>query len=104
MEITDKDVELIDNYLEGNLTEEEQALFRIRMQDEAFAGFVRFQNELQEELQAHNKPAEQPQSPLGYNVDLNKKASIARELGSKLWFTLIATMIVAALLSALLLR
>jgi hypothetical protein len=55
MEITEKDFELIDNYLEGTLSREEQALFSIRMQDDEFTGFLRFQQNLKEEFSGQSR-------------------------------------------------
>jgi len=103
MEITDKDVELIDNYLDGSLSEEEEALFHIRMQDDEFAGFVKFQKHLKEELYPSDRPTNNT-TPLGYEVNLHRRLGVARQLSTKLWFALISTLIVVALLAALLLR
>jgi hypothetical protein len=105
MEITDKDFELVDNYLDGTLSDEELALFRIRMQDDEFAGLVRFQQALRKELS-------QP-SLLGRN-ELNRaeefyleyrnqrKRSISEAFSSKWWFVAVAVMCFTSLLIALL--
>jgi|SRR5690606_19488105 len=107
MEITDKDFELVDNYLDGTLTDEEQALFRIRMQDDEFAGLLRFQQQLRKELSYPSLLSSNPntnQTDFYYDeFRLNRKKRIGDSLSSKMWFLAVAVLCLSALLLVLLL-
>ncbi|MBI1223272.1 MAG: hypothetical protein GC180_11760 [Bacteroidetes bacterium] len=106
MEITDKDFELVDNYLDGTLSAEELALFRIRLQDEEFSGLLRFQQALRKEL-------EQP-SLFGHD-DLNnaenfyleyknaRRRRMTEGLYSKWWMVVVAALCFTSLVLALIL-
>lgn len=104
MEITDKDFELVDNYLDGTLSDEELALFRIRMHDEEFAGLLHFQQELRKEL---NQPSLLSPSPMQradtyyQEYRLHSKRRVTEALNSKWWFLLVAVMCLTAVLVSL---
>lgn len=101
MEITNKDFELVDNYLENNLTDEEAALFRIRMQDEEFAHFVKFQRELNEMIYGKAKTTFIGE-PMAQR--LKRKELSSRAFGSIIWISIVSLMVGVALISALILR
>ncbi len=100
MEINERDLELVDAYFDGNLSDEELALFRIRMQDEEFEHFVRFQRQLRDEFN-ESKSREPLYTPLRYS---SQRGQLAREMGSKLWYVMVATLIIAALGASIFLR
>lgn len=106
MEITDKDFELVDNYLDGTLTDEEHALFRIRMQDEEFAGLLRFQQQLRKELQHPSLLLNESMREAGtyyHEFRMSRKRRIADAISSKMWFLAVAVVCLSALLLVLLL-
>lgn len=101
MEITDKDFELADNYLDGTLSQEELALFRIRMQDEEFAGLVNFQKGLRQTLGdiANAQMAAgslSPQQQRQFN-----KQKVSESLYSAIWFIVVAGICLTSLLLTL---
>ncbi|MDX5321248.1 MAG: hypothetical protein LPK45_09040 [Bacteroidota bacterium] len=106
MEITDKDFELVDNYLEGNLSDEEIALFRIRMQDGEFAGLLRFQQQLRKEL---NQPSllgidQWSQAEHFYHeYKSQRRRRFVEGLYSKWWMLAVAIMCFTSVLLALVL-
>lgn len=105
MEITNKDFELVDNYLDGTLSDEELALFRIRMQDDEFAGLLRFQQALRKELAqpsllGRNDLKQAEKFYLEYRTQ--RKRSLSEALSSKWWFVAVAVMCFTSLLIALL--
>ena len=104
MEITDKDFELVDNYLDGTLSSEEKALFHIRMQDEEFAGLVRFQQELRKELFTQGSERESLFHADRYYQEyrLHRKKRLSDTFNSKWWFLAAAILCFGTLLAALL--
>lgn len=106
MEITDKDFELVDNYLDETLSQEELALFRIRMQDEEFAGLLRFQQALRKELAQPSllRRDDLSQAETFYHEYRDQqKRGIADTLHSKWWFLAVVLVCFTSLLIVLLL-
>jgi|GEM_PF-2470987 len=106
MEITDKDFELVDNYLDETLSQEELALFRIRMHDEEFAGLLRFQQALRKELAQPSLLGRDEQSKAEsfyHEYREQKKRGLSDTLHSKWWFLAVALVCFTSLLIVLLL-
>lgn len=106
MEITDKDFELVDNYLDGTLSDEELALFRIRLQDEEFSGLLRFQQALRKELEQPGLfgNVDLPQAENFYLEYKNaRRRRMSEGLYSKWWIVAVALMCFTSLVLALVL-
>lgn len=106
MEITDKDFELVDNYLDETLSAEELALFRIRMQDEEFADLLRFQQALRKELAQPSLLGrdELSQAEAFYQeYREQRKRGLSDTLHSKWWFVAVVLVCFTSLLIVLLL-
>lgn len=99
MEITNKDFELVDNFLDNSLSQEEAALFRIRMQDEEFSDFVKFQKELRVIISGKPEPEVR-----AFESRLKQKEVSSRAFASALWISSVLIMTGVALLFVLMLR
>lgn len=105
MEITNKDFELVDNYLDGTLSEEELALFRIRMQDDEFTDLLRFQQALRKELAQPSLlgRAEINQAEKFYlEYRTQQKRSLMENFHWKWWFVAVTLICFTSLLLVLL--
>lgn len=110
MRLSDKDIELADAYFEGRLSEEEMAFFRIKMQDEDFEGFVKFQQKLREEIEAQtaiSAPTLTAKPKIKNNLQLDRSQTahnVSKELGSTMWYVLVASLVLVALLTSIFIR